>query len=413
VTSAPPRRVLFVEASSGGVVGGSLTGLYHLIRGLDRTRFSPAMVLYEPKSIEADLKALDVPVYHLRRYRMAKEHALLNYDGYHQAKQSREVRSLLRLGRQTLRLAVEELPAAVRLARLIRKSRADVVHLGNGMRANFDALLACRLTRTPVVCHVKGFEKYARRERCAARHVDAMVSMTHAVQDHCAAHGVVARCNQVIYDAVDENEFQPRRSAEDVRAEFGLSVATPCFGIVGNIQEWKGQAVVVEATAHVHTRVPQAVCLIVGGAHRAGAEYERALHRRVQELGLASAIRFVGFRTDVPDLMNALDVIVHASIRGEPFGRVILEGMLLRKSVIAAAAGGVPELIRDGETGYLVAPGDSAVLADRLVSLLGDPQLRADIGARAQAWAREQFSLAQHVSMMTKLYERLTRHPSD
>src|ERR1035437_4003957 len=107
-------RVLFVEASSGGVVGGSLTGLYHLIRGLDRTRFAPSMTLYEPKSIEADLRAINVPVYHVRRRRLSKEHALLKYEGYQRAKASKSVRTLLRAGRHGLRLVVEEGPAALR-----------------------------------------------------------------------------------------------------------------------------------------------------------------------------------------------------------------------------------------------------------------------------------------------------------
>jgi hypothetical protein len=100
-------RVLFVEASSGRVLGGSLTGLYHLIRGLDRARFASVMALYEPKAIEADLKAIDVPVHHVYRRWVPKNHALLKYDGYQRAKVSKSVRSLLHLGRQGLRLGVE------------------------------------------------------------------------------------------------------------------------------------------------------------------------------------------------------------------------------------------------------------------------------------------------------------------
>ena len=116
-------RVLFVEASSGGVVGGSLTGLYHLIRGLDRARFAAAMVLYEHKEIETELRAMSVPVHHVSRRRVPKQHALLQYDGYHRAKSVGAVRSVLGLGRQSLRIAVEELPAAMQLARVIRRGR--------------------------------------------------------------------------------------------------------------------------------------------------------------------------------------------------------------------------------------------------------------------------------------------------
>src|SRR5215813_12578083 len=120
-------RLLIVEASSGGVVGGSLTGLYHLIRGLDRQRFTPAMVLYESKSIEAELEAMGVPVFHVHRRRVSKQHALLESPAYQRAKASNAVRSALGVGRQALRLAVEEAPSALRLARIFRRFRADVV----------------------------------------------------------------------------------------------------------------------------------------------------------------------------------------------------------------------------------------------------------------------------------------------
>ena len=402
-------RVLFVEASSGGVVGGSLTGLYHLIRGLDRTRFVSGMVLYEPKDIEVDLQAIEVPVYHVRRHRVSKEHALLKSEKYRRAKSSKEIRSLLALGRQILRLAVEEVPGALRLARVIRRFGADVVHLGNGLRANFDGVLACWLTRTPCVCHVKGFEKYSDRERWAARHLDALVCMTKAVEEHCARHGVQGRSTHVVYDALDEAAFAPRRPSADVRAELGITNGAPCLGVVGNIQEWKGQAVLVEAMAQIVRAVPEARGLIVGGVHRAGAAYHEQLRQRIHALHLDETLHITGFRGDIADVMNALDVVVHTSVRAEPFGRVILEGMLLGKPVVATAAGGVPELIHDGDTGFLAPPGDADGLAERLVPLLRDADLRRQVGQRAQVWARDRFALPRHVAAMSAIYERLTR----
>jgi glycosyltransferase involved in cell wall biosynthesis len=402
-------RVLFVEASSGGVVSGSLTGLYHLVRGLDRSRFAAGMVLYEPKNIETDLKAAGVPVHYVSRRRVPKEHALLKYDGYQRVKGSPGIRSLLGLARQTLRLAVEEFPAALRLARIMRQTEADVVHLGNGVRANFDGVLACLLTRTPCVCHVKGFEKYSNRERWAARRIDALVCMTKAVEAHCARHGVRGRSTHVVYDAVDEAAFVPQHPAHAVRAALGIANDAPCLGVVGNIQEWKGQVVLVEAMARVVAAVPSVRGLIIGGVHRAGADYHGQLERRIRELHLDRTVSITGFRSDIADVMNALDVVVHTSIRPEPFGRVILEGMLLGKPVVASAAGGVPELIRDGETGFLTPPGDAAQLAQRLIPLLQDADLRRQIGQRAQAWAREEFGLPRHVAAMAAIYNTLTK----
>ena len=208
-------RVMFIEASSGGVVGGSLTGLYHLIRGLDRERFAPAMVLYEPKAIEAELRAFDVPV--LSRAPPAYSEgacaaAVRRLSACQASRRSHWIAAAIR-ARQALRLAVEERPAAVRLAPIIRRAHADVVHLGNGVRANFDGILACLLTRTPCVCHVKGFEKYGERERRVAARVDALVCMTQAVEAHCRQHGVRGRRTQVVYDALDEGGVRDRQPA--------------------------------------------------------------------------------------------------------------------------------------------------------------------------------------------------------
>ena len=400
--------VLFVEASSGGVLGGSLTGLYHLIRGMDRERFRIGMALYEQKVIEADLAQLDVPVHHVARRRLPKQHALLELNGYHKAKSAGAVRAGLNAGRQTARLFAEELPAALALARVIRRHGADVVHLGNGLRANFDGVLAGLLTRRPIVCHVKGFEKYGARERWAARRTATLVCMTRAVLDHCHAHGMRAPDERVVYDAVDEAWLRPARTADAVRHELGIPADAICIGIAGNIQEWKGQRVVVEALGRLVDQ-PRVHCIIAGGVHRAGEAYAAELRERVSALGLAGRVHLIGFRADIPDVMNTWDVVVHASVRPEPFGRVILEGMLLGKPVIATAAGGVPELIDDGRTGFLIPPGNAVALAECLRRVLAAPADAQAIGARAREWARQHFSLARQVAEMSEIYEGAAR----
>jgi glycosyltransferase involved in cell wall biosynthesis len=399
--------VLFVEASSGGVLGGSLTGLYHLIRGMDRDRFRIGMALYEPKPIEADLAQLDVRVHHVARRRLPKQHALLDRPGYQRAKRLGAVRGALRAGRQTARLMAEEFPAALALARVIRRERADVLHLGNGVRANFDGILAGLMTGTPVICHVKGFEKYGARERWAARRT-TLICMTHAILDYCHQHGVHAADERIVYDAVDESWLAPQRDPLDVRRELGVPADAPCIGIAGNVQEWKGQHVVVEALGQL-TDHPTVHCVIAGGVHRAGADYAAALQARIAALGLGDRVHLAGFRPDIPEVMRAWDIVVHASVRPEPFGRVILEGMLLGKPVIGTDAGGVRELLAEGETGWLTPPGDAAALAQRLRALLAGPDQARAVGARAREWARAHFSLSRHVAEMSAIYEGVVR----
>ncbi len=403
-------RVLVVEASSGGVVGGSLTGFVHLFRGLDRSRVSPVLALYEEKSIESEIAALDIPVFHIRRQRLPKEHALLKSESYRKAKAIGAVRSLLRTARQSARLIAEEVPAALRLARVVRSEKIDVIHLGNGVRANFDGILAGAMTGVPVICHVKGFEKYSGRERWGARRLFSLVSMTEAIAAHCRDNGIVARDNRVIYDAVDLEWLKPKRSSGQVRDELGVGSNQPLLLISGNIQEWKGQAVLVEALGLIAADHPDVVCLMAGGVHRAGESYASAMLERIESLGLVSRVRLLGFRDDVPDLINAVDIVVHASVRPEPFGRVILEGMLAGKLVIATEAGGVVELIENEATGRLVPPGDAPALAACLAASLSTPKRTIEIGERAKDWASHKFSLEGHVEGMTALYEQSVRN---
>lgn len=401
-------RILFVEASTGGVVGGSLTGLYHLIRGLHGDGWEAMMVLYETKAIERELADLGVPVFHVRRRRIPKQHVLLGYEGYHRAKAVPPVAAGLRSLRQTARLLAEEIPSALVLTDIICRVRPDVVHLGNGLRANFDGFLACLATGRPAVCHIKGFEKYGARERWASRRTKSLVCMTRAVLDHCLAAELHPPDARVVYDAVDASWLRVRRAPADVRRELGVPLGVPCLGLVGNIQGWKGQSVLVEAVGQLCAANVEVRALLIGGIHRAGAEYAAQVRRRVGELGLEDYVLFTGYREDVVEVMNAVDVVVHTSVRPEPFGRVILEGMLLGKPVVATAAGGVPELIRDGETGYLVPPGDPGALAKCLQRVLSDPGASTAVGLRAQAWARATFSLPRQVTEMKAVYEFVT-----
>lgn len=405
-------RVLFVEASSGGVVGGSLTGLLHLARGLDRRRFTCAMALYERKGIEEELAAAGIEVMRIGRRRIPRQHRLAGTGAYQTVRRVNWVRGGMHLTRQTLRLLVEEIPPAVALARILRQGAFDVVHLGNGLRANFDGLLAAVGARRPVVCHVKGFEKYGSRERWLSRRVDVLVCMTEALLAHCRASGLRPRQARVVYDGVDPSWLRPQRSREEVRAELGLPPQAPCVVLSGNVQPWKGQHVLVEAASRLRHAIPELRCLIVGGIHRAGEEYARELKRLCTAHGLAEQVIFTGFRKDVVDVVNAADVVVHTSVRPEPFGRVILEGMLLGKPVIAAGAGGVPELIEDGRTGILVPPGDAEALAAALKRVLADPEVAAALGQAGRVSAEQKFSLRNQIQQMEEIYESLARRQS-
>jgi glycosyltransferase involved in cell wall biosynthesis len=165
----------------------------------------------------------------------------------------------------------------------------------------------------------------------------------------------------------------------------GLQVA----GVFGRITPWKGHDVVLRALANI----PSLAAVFVGEVE--DATYGNELRRLARELGVAERVRFLGFRNDVPQLMRAVDCIVHVSIDPEPFGRVVVEGMLAGRPVITTRAGGVPEIIENGVSGILIAPGSPEELAEALRRILSDPVATTRMAASGQARALTLFSEAR------------------
>jgi glycosyltransferase involved in cell wall biosynthesis len=383
-----PQRILFVEASTGGVVGGSLTGILPLIAHLDRSRFTPALALFEPKAIATDgfavhvLPPLPRPVGSAARGRLD--------------------RLLLRVRR----LYAAAGPRAGALAQLYRREQPALVYLANGFRANLDGVIAARRCGLPVICHEKGFEPVGPVERLTSQWIDACVCMTDEIAEYCRARGVHARRLLTIYDGIDCDAFRPGGGTA-IRREFGIPLQAPVTGIVGHIQDWKGQHLVVEAVARARRRFPELRCLVVGGVHRRGVEYAARLRERIAAPDLAGHVILTGPRDDVAACLDAMDVVLHASVVPEPFGRVLIEAMALARPVIAPREGGPLVIVADGETGMLVPPRDPTAMADALVALLADPARRTAMGRAGRARAEAVFDIRRHVQAMEALFDEV------
>jgi len=387
----PVARILFVEASVGGVVGGSLTGIQHLIRRLDRSRFAPELLLYEDKpTLVRELERDGVRVHVLPPL-----------------PQPTSPRGFGRFGRAVLQ--VRELVRVVRprsraVAAVLADRRPGLVYLANGITANLDAALAAGHLGIPLLCHEKGFRRIGPIERWASRRIDVTVCMTDEIRAHYAAHGVRARRLVTVFDGIDCDAFSPGGGAS-VRRALGIPEDAPVVGIVGHIQEWKGQHLVVEAVAEVRKTHPALRCLVVGGVHRQGTAYGESLARRVGEPDLAGHVILTGERADVPACLDAMDVAIHASITPEPFGRVLIEAMALGRPLIAPREGGPLVIVADGETGLLVEPRSAPAIAAAIRTLLDEPERRVAMGRAARARVDAVFDIRHHVARMEELFD--------
>ncbi|TSA32224.1 MAG: glycosyltransferase family 1 protein [Verrucomicrobiaceae bacterium] len=196
----------------------------------------------------------------------------------------------------------------------------------------------------------------------------------------------------VIPNGFDPERFSPRPDEEliTLRRSTGIGKA-PVAAVFGRISRWKGQDVLLRAAA----MIPELVVWVVGEAVFTGDD--RAYAGELKALASGSALQgrvfFLGHRDDIPQLMQAADVIVHTSVAPEPFGRVVVEGMLSGRPVIASRAGGPSEIIQDGVTGWLFEPGNSGELASLLRKVRDSPSRGRDEGLLASLEARKQYAL--------------------
>jgi glycosyltransferase involved in cell wall biosynthesis len=205
----------------------------------------------------------------------------------------------------------------------------------------------------------------------------------------------------VVYNGIDPTPFRsvPQPEMDNVRRELGL-VGVPVVSVFSRLALWKGQHVLLEALA----RLPGVHALLVGAPLFGEDDYAKDLRRQAKALDVADRAHFLGFRRDIPSLMRLSDIVVHTSVAPEPFGRVIVEGMLALRPVVAARAGGAAEIVDDGVSGVLVAPGDANALAAALTDLLVNPAKAQALAEAGYKMALERFSLR---SMLENLEQQM------
>jgi glycosyltransferase involved in cell wall biosynthesis len=315
----------------------------------------------------------------------------------------------------------QALTGALRLSAMLKREPPHVVHT-HLFGANLVGRWAARLARCPVVStyHDADYEPVVRAgnpsltpfKQCLLQMIDAAtVAATSprlvAVSEYVARsvrHRIRADDVRVIPNAVDTTVFRPdveRRKA--VRAQLGLSPSTRVVACVGRMTRQKGQSTLIHAMAQVAKTIEDCQLLLVGDGPD-NAE----LRRLANSLGLEKRISFLGVRSDVPDLLRAVDVLAVPSLH-EGFGLVLIEALASGVPVVASNTGPVPEIVDDGVTGKLVPAGDAPRLAGAITALLSDAQLWLAMSQRARSEAEHRFEIATMLAALERLYSEVAR----
>lgn len=398
--SQKPLRVLLFDHTAE--LGGGEIAMADLVRRFDRSRVEPIALLASRGPLESLLEG-HLPV-----------HRLLLDDNVVHAR--REALGGASLG--TVKAGLSTLRYVRRLMRFLDDQQIEIIHT-NSLKASVLGGVAGRLKGRKVIWHIRDriADDYLPHTVVVVMRRLARVLPQFVIGNSRATLATLDLPNTptaAIPSGVDLSRFFASDAAVPATQAAAPEPATaPLIGLVGRICPWKGQHIFLKAAALVHARFPEARFQIIGAALFGEQEYERELYQLVVANGIEASVEFLGFQKDVPPLIRALDILVHASVVGEPFGQVIVQGMACGKPVVATNGGGVPETVVDGQTGLLVPMGDEVAMAAAIEHLLSDPAAAAAMGEHGRKRVIERFTIEQSARRVTEVYEYIAGRRTD
>jgi glycosyltransferase involved in cell wall biosynthesis len=288
-----------------------------------------------------------------------------------------------------------------RFTRLLRELAPDIVHVHSRRGADWYGAIAARRARIAAVLSRRvdhpegriGVLKYPLYRR--------VVAISAAIRQQLESAGVAAGRVELIRSAVDAERVEPAWSRERLAREFQLDPRHQLVGCIAQLIPRKGHAPLLAAWREVVAACPEARLLLFGRG-----PLDKRLRRSAEKAGIGASVVFAGFRPDLPAFLGRLDLVVHPALE-EGLGLAVLEAQAAGVPVVAFRAGGVPEVVADGRTGYLVRAGDAPALALAVTGLLQDEARRHAFAQAAWDWVAREFRVADMVDRHLILYRDL------
>lgn len=373
--------------------GGGEVALFNLVCALDRSRYEPLVLLFSEGTLATKLRDAKI-----------ETHVMAMSGRVIDARKDD-------LGGGTL-LRVKDVATTVlfaaRVRRFMRQQGVALVHT-NSLKSDLIGGFAARAARLPLVWHVRDriADDYLPRTVARAFRLMCQIVPTRVIAISEAVKQTLGTSPRirVVHDGTPLPALPAPARASDRDG--------PLVGLVGRITPWKGQDVFLCAAGIVRRQFPDARFQVIGAALFGERDYEQRLREIVRSEGLADAVEFTGFRDDVPALIARLDLLVHASTTGEPFGQVVIEAMAAGKPVVATRGGAIPEIVIEGQTGLIVPMGDPAAMAQAIASLLADPARAAAMGVAGRDRVRERFTIDRTAAGVQAVYDELLARPGE
>lgn len=392
------KNILYVHHGRG--IGGAPLSLLYLIRGLDRSRFIPTVLCIHESEAAELFRREGIETIVDERMSDFSHTNVLWYPWW-------------QLPKILLRLL--QFPRTYFRARaLLRDRPVDIIHLNTSTLTAFG--MAGRAAGKRVVWHIreplqKGYTGFRRMliRRVIHRSADLILPICRYDGEQLIASPSI----RVVYNFIDFAQFDATIDGGRVRQQLGIAADTPVALMLGGVNPIKGTKEYIAAAVDVLRTHPEAVFLVAGpmpeGSFRNRLNglraYNGAVMKRAKEAS-PDRIRFLGVRTDIPELLAASDVLCFPSTVPH-FARPVIEASAMGLSVIASDLGGPQELVRNGETGYLVPSRNSSAIAEKLRTLFDDASLRKRLGAAGIAYAQEHFDAEVNTRRVLEYYDSL------
>lgn len=344
-------RVICYMAFASGDWGGASRSLFTSIRLLDRSRFEPLMLLPSEGPIIPLLESIGV------RFVVWGK--------------ARELRGPLRYGADV-----------VRTAAFFKRNRVALLHLNHAEYWRPAEIMAAKMLGIPIVTH---YRLVVRKPGPFVKHSNCIVAVSQYTAD--ASEPKAAR-KVVVHNSVNLERFD---QACDIRAELGLSPSDIVVTFLGQVRVQKG----IDLFVRMAKQIPgDDVKFLIAGECRDPAKFEGSYteQRLREEIGDDTRIRYAGYRPDAQHLYRSSDIIVMPSRWGEPFGLINIEAGAAGKPIVSTRDGGIPEIIRHGENGFLIDRDDLTALTHYTRSLVENRQLRERMGRTARQTVEERFT---------------------
>jgi glycosyltransferase involved in cell wall biosynthesis len=380
------KTLVVVQPSSER--GGLEIGLYTWLSRLDPAKFRRLVVMPHDGPIVSMMREMGIEVVFVPM------------------RQLRTVRSL----RYQVGYLLAFWPTVLRLARLFRREHADLVH-SNSIFCLYGGL-AAKVGRIPHVWHVHEIPDQAPplvglltwvAEALSTKVMVITAAVAAIFRPASRASGKVVQ----ISEGIDVARFNPGVDGAAVKAELGSAGGSPLVGWVARLDPWKGGEVFIRAAAIVH-RARGDVRFAVCGGELAGYErHASQLRELARDLDLDDVLQFAGWRygwNRMPEVMAALDVLVHTPVRPEPLGLVVLEAMATGRPVIASAHGGLLEIVDNGIDGVLVPVGDHEATAAAILRVLDDPGRAGAMATAARRTVETRYDADDYARRIQDLY---------